>query len=100
MASNAATGWLGRGVAVLGAKMYSCAAKPAGMSASSNVGRPDGPKCAASMLRRPVKCTTRYSGRKVAKEASRRTAKMADARSEVAMVVYGSVRIERLRRLL
>lgn len=45
----------------------------------------------------PVKWVMRWTGRKVAKLNSSKTAKIAVASREVAMVVHGSLRMERFR---
>lgn len=63
------------------------------------MGKPEAPRCAGSSVRRPAKCVMSHAGRYVAKLASRMTAKMVDASNDVAIVVYGSVRMGRFRRL-
>lgn len=87
------------GAAVDGAKRNSMTATPAGIRAPRSTGRPPALRCADSTVLRPLKCTTNHTGKNVAKLASRSTAKMAVASRDVAMVVYGSVRMGRLRTL-
>lgn len=99
VAGSKTSGVAGRGAAVDGAKRNSMQAMPAGTRARRSVGSPDAPRCAASRLRRPVKWVINHCGRKEAKLASRSTANIAVASREVAIVVYGSVRMGRLRTL-
>ena len=82
------------GVPVDDTKMNSRAAYPAGTRATSKDGRPAAPRCVTDRSRTPAKCVIRWTGRNVAKLNSRRTAKMAVASKDVAIVVQGSVRID------